>query len=99
MSEQNKKSNLSSHNTFIAYDVFIALFYIIIICLGINHCITRGISLNPIQLYVISACLFGIVLFKILKYKKETLSHIREIIFPAVLFILSFVPAISNLLF
>lgn len=91
MSEQNNK--LTPH------DAFIALFYIIIICIGINHCITRGVSPSPMQLYAISLCLAGIVLFKILKYAKNLRNHIKELIFPAILFIASLVPAVSMLLF
>lgn len=92
MSDQNnKKENLTIH------DAFVAVFYIIIICIGINHCITKGVSPSPAQLCSICASLFGIVLFKVLKYGKAALAHIREIIFPAILFVASLIPVASAL--
>ena len=94
MSEQNNKKE----KKLTVYDAFIAIFYIIIVAIGGNMCITRGESANSFDLVAVTVSVVGVLSLKLAKYKGQLKEHRGDIAFVALLAILGVFAVISTVI-
>lgn len=85
--ENGKKSK--KDKTLTVYDVFMAIFYVIIIAVGVNLCAQRGLNANIMHLVAVTLSLAGILMLKLAKFSKALKKHIPDIAFTAILFVLA----------
>lgn len=94
MSEQKKQNSpLTIH------DAVLALFYIVIVCIGINLCVSRGVDAGIGHLVTVTVCVWGILAVKLYKYRKNIREHLGDILFVALLCGLSVFAIITTVLF
>jgi hypothetical protein len=71
------------------YDFFMAVFYIIIVTVGVDLCLSRGIGATKAHLIALTVSVFGVLFLKLAKYRGKVKSNLSDIIFVAVLCVLS----------
>ncbi len=81
------------------HDVFLALFYAIIIAVGISLCIERGLNANITHLIAVTVSVIGAFVTKLLKYRKEIKAHITDIGFAGIMSVLGVFATVSALFF
>lgn len=81
------------------HDVFLALFYAIIIAVGISLCIERGLNANITHLIAVTVSVIGAFITKILKYRNELKAHIADIGFAGIMSVLGVFATVSALFF
>ncbi len=85
--ENNKKAK--KDKTLTVYDLFMGVFYVIIIAVGVSLCAQRGLNANIMHLAAVTVSLGGIFALKIAKFGKTLKEHIPEVAFSAILVVLA----------
>lgn len=94
MSEQNDKNK-----KFSLHDVFLAVFYLIIVAIGINLCLSRGADANTSHLITVTISIWSVLGIKLHKYRGELAAHKGDVAFVALLCILSLFAIITTVIF
>lgn len=93
MADKKERTKENESEKLGAADAVLAVFYVIIILTGIDLCRTRGLGASNVHLAAVTLSTFGIVAAKLFKYiaggKAKVKEHLSDIIFAAVLFLLS----------
>lgn len=85
--EDQKKAK--KDKTLTVYDLFMAIFYVIIIAVGVNLCAQKGLNANVMHLAAVTISLGGVFALKIAKFRKALKEHIPDVAFSAILFVLA----------
>lgn len=95
MSEQN---NNKKEEKLTLYDAFLAIFYLIIVVVGISLCISRGQNASPAHLFAVTISICATLVLKLLKYKGNLKEHMGDIIFVAILVVLAIFAIITTVI-
>lgn len=63
------------------HDGFIAVFYLIIIFVGVLLCLSRGKNASLSHLIAVSISIWGVLVFKLAKYKSCLKKHAGDLVF------------------
>ena len=85
--ENQKKAK--KEKTLTVYDLFMAIFYVIMIAVGVNLCAQKGLNANVVHLAAVALSLGGVFALKMAKFRKALKEHMSEVAFSAILFALA----------
>ncbi len=80
------------------YDAVLAVFYLVIIAVGIVMCVNHGLGGTLFHLIGITACIWGVLVTKLMKYRTEIKDHLGELVFIAVMCITSVLTVVGTIL-
>ena len=90
--------NETKNEKLTVYDGVLAVLYLIIIAFGIFMCINHGLGGTVVHLAVITACIWGVLATKLLKYRTEIRDHLGELVFIAVMSIAAVITLVGTLM-
>ncbi|MBE6572521.1 MAG: hypothetical protein E7656_09775 [Ruminococcaceae bacterium] len=79
------------------FDAVLAALYLVIIAIGVVMCITHGLGGTVYHLLALTVCIWGVLAAKILKYRKDIKGHVGELIFIAVMCVVSVLTLVGTL--
>ena len=94
MSEQKSKKQ----EKLTVYDIFLAVFYLIIVVVGVNLCITRGQNAGPAHLAAVTISVCATLVIKLIKYKGNIKEHLGDIVFVALIAALAIFAVITTII-
>ena len=84
-----KKDQQKCNEKITGYDGILAVFYLIIIVMGVIMCVNHGLGGTLLHLITITLCVWGVFAVKIIKYRSNIKAHISEFIFVGVMCVFS----------
>ncbi len=95
MAEQN---NNKKEEKLTVYDAFLAVFYLIIVVVGVSLCISRGQNASPAHLFAVTVSVCATLVLKLLKYKGNLKAHMGDIVFVAILVALAIFAIVTTVI-
>ena len=80
------------------FDAVLAALYLVIIVIGVIMCTTHGLGGTLYHLVTLTVCIWGVLAAKILKYRKDIKSNIGELVFVAVMCVVSMLTLVGTLI-
>ena len=80
------------------FDAVLAALYLVIIVIGVIMCTTHGLGGTLYHLVTLTVCIWGVLAAKILKYRKDIKSNIGELVFVAVMCVVSVLTLVGTLI-
>lgn len=78
------------------HDVFLAIFYAIIIAVGISLCVVRGLNATNMHLFAVTVSVVGVFVLKLLKYRGQLKAHIADISFAGIMSVLALFATVTR---
>ena len=80
------------------FDAVLALLYLVIIVIGVIMCTTHGLGGTLYHLVTLTVCIWGVLAAKIFKYRKDIKDNIGELVFVAVMCVVSVLTLVGTLI-
>ncbi len=93
-----KNENETRNEKLTIYDAVLSVFYLIIIAVGVVMCINHGLGGTLFHLIGITACIWGVLVTKLMKYRTEIKNHLSELVFIVVMCIASVLTVLGTIL-
>ena len=79
------------------HDLFLGIFYAIIIFIGVILCFNKGLNANITHLLAVTVSVIGVFVLKMAKFRRELRFHITDITFAGIMSVLAVIATIAAL--